>query len=151
MRFLGPIALLVLIGLLLIAYRQHKAMVGALPARYVCASQEEARKEAGQDAFPIAGTGSMVPFIPASKPGLDPASTIVAYAVPDRNKAYSDIRKGDLVVYWADWARGTIIHQAAQKDGNGWIMSGLHNDRSEAWERMTEPKFRAVIKAVYVF
>lgn len=151
MRFLGPIALLVLIGLLLIAYRQHKAMVAALPPRYVCIDEMDARQQAGPDALRIAGTGSMAPYIPASKPGLDPSSTVVAYAVPDRRKGYKDVRKGDLCVYWADWAQGRVIHQAAQKDSGGWIMSGLHNNRSETWERMTEAKFKAVVEAVYVF
>lgn len=151
MRFLGPIALLVLIGLLLIAYRQHKAMVGALPARHVCASREEAKEKAGDFAYAVLGTGSMAPFIPASRPGVDPSTVVVAYAAADRQKGFNDVRKGDLCVYWANWAMGTVVHQAAEKDKGGWIMSGLNNNRSETWERMTASNFRAIIKDVYVF
>lgn len=151
MRFLGPIALLVLIGLLFLAWQQHKAMVAGLPARHVCASQEEARQQAGGLAYPVLGTGSMAPYLPASRPGVDLSSVVVAYAVPDVLKGFNDVKKGDLCVYWAGWAMATVVHQAAEKDKSGWVMSGLNNKRSETWARMTPDNFRAVIKEVYVF
>ena len=76
--------------------------------------------------------------------------TVVALAKPS-DKTFSEIKKGDLIVYWADWAHGNVIHQAAQKDSGGWIMSGLHNAQSESFARVTAESFRAVIEEVYVW
>jgi hypothetical protein len=122
-------------------------MVAGLPPRIVCASESDARERAGLGAVGVRGTGSMVPFIPAS-----PANpmTIVAYAAPS-GKRFNELRKGDLVVYYADWAKGNVIHQAAQKDGKGWIMSGLGNNRSEAFARVTDITFICHVGTIYVW
>jgi hypothetical protein len=133
--------------LLLLAYCQHRSMVAGLPPRIVCASEAEAVLKAGAGAVPVRGTGSMVPFIPANP--ANPQS-IVAYAAPS-GKPYSELKKGDLVVYYADWAKGNVIHQAAQKDGKGWIMSGLGNKQSESFARVTEKDFFFHVEAVYVW
>jgi hypothetical protein len=148
MRWYYPVVGLACLSLLLLlAYCQHRDMVAGLPPRIVCASEADARERAGLGAVGVRGTGSMVPFIPAS-----PANpmTIVAYAAPS-GKRFSELRKGDLVVYYADWAKGNVIHQAAQKDGKGWIMSGLGNKQSESFARVTEKDFFFHVEAVYVW
>jgi hypothetical protein len=148
MRWYYPvIGLAGLCLLLLLAYFQQRDMLNGLPARIVCASEAEAVLKAGAGAIPVRGTGSMVPFIPASP--ANPMS-IVAYAAPS-GKRYNELRKGDLVVYYADWAKGNVIHQAAQKDGKGWIMSGLGNKQSESFARVTEKDFFFHVEAVYVW
>lgn len=125
-------------------------MVAGLPPRIVCASLEDAWLRAGSTAFPVLGTGSMAPFIPPSAAGKDPLTTVVAFAKPD-SKPFGAISKGDLVVYRPAWAKGCVIHQAAQKDSGGWIMSGLNNPQSESFIRITEREFVAVISEVYVW
>jgi hypothetical protein len=148
MRWYHPvIGLACLCLLLLLAYFQQRDMLGGLPARIVCVSEAEAVLKAGAGAIPVRGTGSMVPFIPANP--ANPQS-IVAYAAPS-GKTYSELKKGDLVIYYADWAKGNVIHQAAQKDGKGWIMSGLGNKRSEAFARVTDITFICHVGAVYVW
>lgn len=149
MRWYYPVAGgAVLAALLLLAYCQHRSMVAGLPPRIVCASQYEAGKEAGFGAYPILGTGSMVPFIPAAP--SNPKTTIVAYARPS-SRTYSEIKKGDLVCYYADWAKHGVIHQAAQKDSLGWIMSGLGNKHSEAFARVTSENFICHVDSIYVW
>lgn len=133
-----------------LAWWQQRTMVAGLPPRYVCANELDARAKAGPTAYAVLGTGSMAPFIPPASKGADPMKTVVAYAVPG-GKKYADIRKGDLVSYWADWAHGNVLHQAAQKDSGGWIMSGLHNSQSESFARVTPETFRSVISEVYVW
>ena len=134
----------------LVAWNQ-RTLVAALPPRIVCANQTDARAQAGGDsAFPILGTGSMAPYIPAAPAGKDPMTTIVAYAKRD-SRGFADIKKGDLVSYSPKWAKGLVLHQAAEKTSSGWIMSGLHNPQSESWEPITEREFFALISAVYVW
>lgn len=148
MRWYHPVAGLgALAALLLLAYFQHRSMVAGLPPRIICASEAEAKEKAGLGALGVLGTGSMVPFIPASP--ANPQS-IVAYAAPS-GKRFNELRKGDLVVYYADWAKGNVIHQAAERDGKGWIMSGLGNARSESFARVTEKDFFFHVEAVYVW
>jgi hypothetical protein len=148
MRWYHPVAgLAALAALLLLAYCQHRSMVNGLPPRIVCASEAEAKEKAGLGALGVLGTGSMVPFIPAS-----PANPqmVVAYAAPS-GKRFNELQKGDLVVYYASWARGNVIHQAAQQDGKGWIMSGLGNKHSEAFARVVAEDFVCHVEAVYVW
>ena len=42
-------------------------------------------------------------------------------------------------------------HQAAQRDGLGWIMSGLHNPRSESAWRITPQNFDGIVRATFVW
>lgn len=129
---------------------QQRQMVAALPPRIVCTSQDDAWIKAGPTAIAVLGTGSMAPYLPHAKDGQDPLKTVVGYAKPS-GAAFFTIRKGDLVVYWADWAKANVMHQAAQHDSGGWIMSGLHNRSSESFARVTPETFRAVIGEVYVW
>jgi hypothetical protein len=146
---LGAIALALAIYL---ALRAQRTLETGLPPRIECAGQHDALVQAGEAAVPVAGTGSMAPYIPAAAPGRDAIATIVAYAKPRAGATFADIKAGDLVIYRAAWNPShAIMHQAAQRDAAGWIMSGLHNSRSESWERVTAENFRAIIDRVYVW
>ena len=140
-----------LAALLVVSKRKQADLARGLPPRIVCASQGEAFGLAGVGATPVLGTGSMAPWIPAALPGLDPRKTVVAYAVIDTAATYDGITTGALVVYFATWAGGRVLHQAAARDGGGWIMSGLHNERSETWERVTAANYIGTVARVYVW
>lgn len=129
---------------------QRNTMIVALPRKIVCASQEEARIKAGPTALPVLGTGSMYPFLPITPIESERMKTIVAYAVPCSAR-FDEIKRGDLVSYWADWAQAFVLHQAASKDSGGWIMTGLNNARSESFARVTPKNFCAIISEVYVW
>lgn len=124
---------------------QRGKMVDALPARVVCSGQQEAKEMAGGGAVAVLGTGSMAPFIPSGDP-----KAVVAYAKPGAG-SYSSVKKGDLVVYYAKWAGGFVIHQAVSKDSGGWIMSGLNNSRSESFARVGPSEFLFIVSEVYVW
>ena len=150
MRLVGIAVGLLIAALLLLAFWQHRAMASGLPPRVACLSPVDARLQAGPTAYEVLGTGSMAPYIPAAPKGADPLKTVVALAKP-LSVPFTAIRKGELVVYRPKWSNGLIIHQAAQKMGSGWIMSGLNNKQSESFEPITEKEFVAVIEAVYVW
>ena len=153
MNRIGLVLALVLglAALLVVSKRKQAEIARGLPPRIVCANQGEAFALAGVSATPVLGTGSMAPWIPAALPGLDPRQTVVAYAVIDTAATYDGIRTGALVVYFATWAGGRVLHQAAARDGGGWIMSGLHNERSETWERVTAANYVGTVARVYVW
>lgn len=153
MNRIGLVLALVLglVALLVVSKRKQADLARGLPPRIVCASQGEAFALAGVGATPVLGTGSMAPWIPAALPGLDPRQTVVAYAVIDSAATYDGITTGALVVYFATWAGGRVLHQAAARDGGGWIMSGLHNERSETWERVTAVNYVGTVARVYVW
>ncbi len=153
MNRIGLVLALVLglVALLIVSKRKQTDLARGLPPRIVCASQGEAFALAGVSATPVLGTGSMAPWIPAALPGLDPRKTVVAYAVLDRAAPYDGITTGALVVYFATWAGGRVLHQAAARDSGGWIMSGLHNERSETWERVTAANYIGTVSRVYVW
>jgi hypothetical protein len=150
MRLVGIAVGLLIAALLLLAFWQHRAMASGLPPRVACLSPVDARLQAGPTSYEVLGTGSMAPYIPKAPAGSDPLKAVVAYAKP-LSVTFKAIRKGDLVVYRPKWSNGLIIHQAAQKTGSGWIMSGLGNKQSESFEPITEKEFVAVIGAVYVW
>ena len=153
MNRIGLVLALVLglVALLVVSRRHQADLARGLPPRIVCASQGEAFALAGVGATPVLGTGSMAPWIPAALPGLDPRKTVVAYAVIDTAATYDGITTGALVVYFATWAGGRVLHQAAARDSGGWIMSGLHNERSETWERVTAANYIGTVARVYVW
>ena len=153
MNRIGLVLALVLglVALLVVSKRKQAEIARGLPPRVVCANQGEAFALAGVGATPVLGTGSMAPWIPAALPGLDPRKTVVAYAVIDTAATYDGITTGALVVYFATWAGGRVLHQAAARDGGGWIMSGLHNERSETWERVTAANYIGTVARVYVW
>ena len=93
----------------------------------------------------VLGTGSMAPYIPAAPKGKDPLTTVCAIVKPS-SKPFSAISKGDLVVYQPTWAKRYVIHQAAKKQDDKWIMSGLHNRESEWFEPIGQDKFVCIIE-----
>ena len=141
-----------LAALLFVSSRRQAEIARGLPPRVVCTSQGEALTQAGAGAVPVLGTGSMAPYIPAALPGLNPRSTVVAYAVMDRAATFQGITTGALVIYVPAWASGGhVMHQAALHDSGGWIMSGLHNERSETWERVTTANYVGTVARVYTW
>ena len=140
-----------LAALLIVSKRKQADLARGLPARIVCANQGEAFGLAGVGATPIRGTGSMAPFIPHAAPGLVPLDTVVAYVVLDPAAIYDSITVGALVIYTPTWTPHSVMHQAALKDGLGWIMSGLHNEKAEAGWRVTAANYRGTVARVYVW
>ena len=144
--------LLLLAAIVLVAKRKEAALVAGLPVRIVCADQAAALAQAGPAAIPVLGTGSMAPYIPSALPGRDPLATVVAFAVIDPGATFDALTVGALVVYVPAWAvGGRIMHQAALRDGGGWIMAGLHNERSESWERLTPATYVGTVARIYVW
>ena len=150
-------AVCLLAALVAFAWLHNRTMVAGLPPREVCADVADAEIRAGKwaranggIAVPVLGTGSMAPFIPPAPSA--PMTTYAAYAVVIAGSNFADIKPGDLCVYRAEWdLRLSVIHQAAQKDSGGWIMSGLHNARSEAAWRVTPANFIGVTIKVFVW
>ena len=140
-----------LVVILLVANRNQSVLEKGLPPRIVCVNEADARARAGAGAVAVLGTGSLAPYIPASLPGLDPMKTVVAFAVFDAAATFSHIKIGSLCIYAPGWSSGNVIHQAAGIDRDGWIMSGLHNARSEASWRVTEQNFKGIVARVYVW
>ena len=150
MRLVGIAVGLFIAALLLLAFWQHRAMASGLPPRIVCSSPVEAYLKAGSGAIQVLGTGSMAPYIPAAPAGSDPLTTVVALVKPSE-RSFKSILKGDLVVYRPKWAKGNVMHQAAQKQGGKWIMSGLGNSQSESFEPIGEDQFVCIIETTYVW
>jgi hypothetical protein len=160
MKTIIPIilAIVVLGGLLFLANRSEKVLIDGLPEKEVCASASEAYFKAskfaeanGYQLGQVLGTGSMRPFIPASKEGLDPYKTVVAYNVY-RKADYDEIQPGDLCTYEPADRDGQLwLHQAAAKDSAGWIMTGLANKHYENWMRVTRANFRGITVKVFTW
>ena len=96
----------------------------------------------GGNIVAICGTGSMAPYIRKG----DQPTDIVAYGVIG-STLFSEIKRGTVCIY----AYGDIvaIHGAAAKSGQGWIMSGLHNSRSDIL--MDEKNFKGIVSKVIVW
>ena len=140
-----------LVALLVVSRRKQAEIARGLPPRVVCADRLDAEAQAGPGAIGVLGTGSMAPFIPPALPGHDPLATVVAFAVLDDTATFAGLTVGALVVYTPAWATGRVMHQAASRDSGGWIMSGLHNARSETWERLTPATYIGTVARVYVW
>ena len=140
-----------LVALLVVSRRKQAEIARGLPPRVVCADRRDAEAQAGPGAISVLGTGSMAPFIPPALPGRDPLATVVALAVIDSAANFDGITTGALVIYAPRWASGNVMHQAAMRDGGGWIMSGLNNERSETWERVTPATYVGTVARVYVW
>ena len=144
-----PLGVLVLAALLGSALYWQHVFSSNLPPVTACHDRADAHAQAldyqaahGGRILTILGTGSMAPYIPAAAPGLDTEKTIVAYVVTEAHATFDDITPGSLVTYRAAWSeKYSIIHVAALKDSGGWIMSGLHNPRSEPQWRVTADNF----------
>ena len=149
-------AILILLGLLVLAllfylaFHSHAVLESTLPPRIVCVSKANALAQAGPQAIPVLGTGSMDPFIPHAAIGGDP---VTAFAVAS-TVGYESIKVGTLCIYRASWTTPPgqpVMHQAAVKDASGWVMSGLNNLYSETSWRMTSSNFVAIVDRVYVW
>lgn len=160
MKKIIPIIIAVLVlGLIWYCSNQsQKVLTDGLPPQASFATMSDAYYAALADTKgdlkrlgSVLGTGSMAPYIPPSAPGLDPYATVVAFTLK-KKATYEDIQHGDLCVYEPANAPGeSWIHQAAEKDSDGWIMTGLNNRRSENWMRMTAKNFRFVVEKTYVW
>ena len=143
------LGLVVVLGL---ALRSERVLTAGLPLRIVAKSQEEARTLAGIGAVGVLGTGSMAPYIAAAPAGSDPLAKVMAYAVPSASLRYGDITAGALVIYSINYVAGSnTMHQAAQLDDHGWIMTGLGNKAYENKVRVTKENFVGIVSRVYVW
>jgi len=148
---LALLAVLALAVLLALAWRSARTLRDGLPLRIEARTQAEALALAGPAAIAIAGTGSMAPYIPPAASGLDPRATVCAYVVLVPNAPYTAITPGALCIYQPVWEKGHVMHQAAQQDAGGWIMTGLHNERYENKERVTALNFVGLVARTYVW
>jgi len=142
------LGLVVVLGL---ALRSERVLTAGLPLRIVVASETEAWTLAGPSAVVVLGTGSMAPYIPAAPAGADPLRTVSALAVLVSGARYQDIKAGTLCIYVPVWAGRNVMHQAAQIDGKGWIMTGLGNKAYENRERVTAANFVGIVARTYVW
>lgn len=156
------LGLLVVFGGLVMSRRFYRELGEKLPPRLELSDSASAFAKALARAtelgapLPISvlGTGSMRPYIPAAKEGEDPLRTTVAYVVIDPRKKYSDVKKGDLIMYRAEWSAQdgpTVMHVVALIDKEGLILTGIGNAHSEGRWRVTEKNFVAVIDSAYVW
>jgi len=142
------LGLVVVLGL---ALRSERVLLAGLPTRVVVASEADAWTLAGPSAVVVLGTGSMAPYIPSAPAGADPLRTVSALAVLMSGASYSDIKAGALVIYVPRWAGRNVMHQAAQIDAGGWIMTGLGNKEYENRERVTAANFVGIVQRTYIW
>ena len=98
----------------------------------------------------VLGTGSMSykGYIPPAPEGWDPRKTVVAVVVFGA-RGFDDVQEGDLCSFRS--ANLNILHQAAGRFDEGWIMSGNANERHDGkGRRMTAENFRGIVDTVYV-
>ncbi len=142
------LGLVVVLGL---ALRSERVLLAGLPTRVVVASEADAWTLAGPSAVVVLGTGSMAPYIPAAPAGADPLRTVSALVVLVPGASYTDIKAGTLCIYVPVWAGRNVMHQAAQIDSGGWIMTGLGNKEYETKERVTAANFVGIVARTYVW
>lgn len=171
---IGAVLVLGLLGYF--AFRSNKVLVDGFPPKDASAlTQREAYAKAltaaDGDATRVGsvlGTGSMQPYIPVAAPGLDPYATVVAYVVYRKGATFADIRDGDLCAYRPARApkpdplttttaelraklSAVWLHQAAMKDGGGYIMTGYANKHYESWMRVTPENFIGIVERTFVW
>lgn len=154
MKTLGPIlgGLIVVALLVFAAMRSQRVLETGLPPRIEHATQALALVAAGPAGIAVLGTGSMAPYIPPAPAGRDPLATVVAYVTPQPAATFADVAPGALVIYRPAWAKGgNVMHQAALLTAAGWVMSGLHNERYEAFEPLTAERFVALVASAHVW
>ena len=93
----------------------------------------------------------MAPYIPSAPKGADPLRTVSALVVLVSGARYADIKAGSLCIYVPVWAGRNVMHQAAQIDAGGWIMTGLGNKAYENRERVTAANFVGIVSRTYVW
>ena len=140
-----------LVVVLALALRSERTLTAGLPLRIVMASEADAWTLAGPSAVVVLGTGSMAPYIPPAPAGADPLRTVCALAVLVPDARYADITAGALCIYVPVWAGRNVMHQAAQIDSGGWIMTGLGNKTYETMERVTAANFVGIVARTYVW
>ena len=140
-----------LVVVLALALRSERVLTAGLPLRIVVKSEAEAWTLAGPAAVVVLGTGSMAPYIPAAPKGADPLRTVCALVVLVPHARYADIKAGALCIYVPVWAGRNVMHQAAQIDSGGWIMTGLGNKEYENKERVTATNFVGIVARTYVW
>jgi hypothetical protein len=114
-----------------------------LPPRYVVNSEQEAHTLGGwPQTVPVAGTGSMKPYIPGS---TDPNDVVAVAAV--ESPPYEALKKGDLVIY--RWKNKLVIHQIVARQGKNWIAAGLNNSYYDG-PVVSRETFLNRVKQVYV-
>ncbi len=140
--------ILIILAILAVAFfsvnttSEHHAAKSPLPPRYVVNTEQEARWLAWPQPFAVSGTGSMKPYIPASRhPG-----EIVAVAAVER-PPYEYLKKGDLVIY--RWNNKLVIHQIVARQGESWITSGLNNSYYDG-PRVNRETFQSRVVRVYI-
>jgi hypothetical protein len=147
-------ALVVVAGVIGAVLWQRRRLIAALPPRQDCANSIEALNYAnifanvsGGIVLAVAGTGSMAPYIR----GGDPTG-VVAYVVTNPHRCFAQVEIGELCSYHpesdptANW-----LHQTAERDDAGWIMTGLANRQHENWMRMTAANFVGVIARTFTW
>ena len=142
------LGLVVVLGL---ALRSERVLTAGLPLRIVVKSEADAWTLAGPAAVVVLGTGSMAPYIPAAPKGADPLRTVSALVVLVPHARYADITAGALCIYVPVWAGRNVMHQAAQIDSGGWIMTGLGNKVYETTERVTAANFVGIVDRTYTW
>lgn len=156
----GTLAGLAFFGVIIgLALHSQRVLERGLPPWVVCVDDNEAALQAiaaagrtGGSFIGVLGTGSMAPYIPAAPAGIDPRTMVAAWVVTEPRATFADIRPGNLVIYEYELEPGSrYIHGAAQLTRSGWIMSGLNNERSESWARVTERNFQAIAAQVFVW
>ena len=150
---------LLLVVLLAVPLYWQRTMETALPVPIMHDSQTAAYTAALKEGLVVSsvlGTGSMDPPIPAAPAGMDPETTIVAYVTLDPTP-FTEIEQGDLVSYIPAWplppslSHARVLHQAAQKDRGGWIMSGSANAHYESRWRVTPANYVGTARNIYLW
>jgi hypothetical protein len=147
-------ALACVAALVLLAIRSQRVLETGLPPLVSCVDEAEALIRAtkavkGGRVFRVLGTGSMAPYIPASRAGVDPLKTTVAFAVTS-GATFAEVTAGAVCLYrHAASAVGVTMHSAAARTSGGWIMSGLHNRRHDVV--MTGESFVGVVAQVFTW
>lgn len=162
-KIIGAVLVLGLIGIMVSSLLWERRMVAGLPpqdpeypnasAAWIAALSYAA--QTGGKVGTILGTGSMAPYIPAAPE--NPQRTIVAYWVNVSGAHYTDVKQGDLITYTPQWPlpdslrHALVMHQAAQKDSGGWIMSGLNNKYYENMHRVDALNFRGIVAKTFIW
>jgi hypothetical protein len=145
--------------LLWVANRSSAALRASLPPKVTCLNASDAgmktliwaMENPGGRIVPVLGTGSMAPYIPAAPPGQNPMETVVA-VMGARRVPFAEVKEGDLILYAADFSPGhPVCHVVAKKDQYGLVMSGINNEHTESWARVTEGNYLAKVVVVWVW
>jgi hypothetical protein len=101
------------------------------------------KERAGLEARHILPTGSMEPFLTGGD-----------WIVIDKTVPFEALKAADLVLYQARWLPATavpVVHMAAAKLGDEWVMDGIANAVYERNERMRmgRAEYRGRVIQVY--